>query len=136
MHDNQLTTRCLRGLNLGVDSNDPKDEPLRRSLGYPSDEIQVHESSNRVVARFCIRMFQKRLRTTQNMRYEFIAEGRIWSLRFFILPTTGVWRTELSLSQDSFPARPDAVLVIKARKLGRCSIPHKAAEIIVRIDKA
>ncbi|KAG0704521.1 hypothetical protein DFH29DRAFT_997610 [Suillus ampliporus] len=46
--------------------NDPKDEPLRRPLSCPSNEIQVHagESANKVVAVFRIRMFQKRLRTT------------------------------------------------------------------------
>ncbi|KAG2124816.1 hypothetical protein DEU56DRAFT_983470 [Suillus clintonianus] len=113
--DNELFTR----LNLGGNSNDPKDEPLRRSLGCPADEIQVAGSEpNQFVASFRIRMFQKRLRTTQDMRCEFIAGGRIWWLRFYMARIKKIWCAEIGLSGDSLPARPssDAVLLIEAHK--------------------
>ncbi|KAG1746682.1 uncharacterized protein EDB91DRAFT_108765 [Suillus paluster] len=63
-------------LNLG--NIGAQDGPLRRSLGYPTDEIQVHEWSdtgqlgnNLFVASFRIRMFQKCLRNTQRLNFEF-----------------------------------------------------------------
>lgn len=52
-------------LNLGYVSNST-DEPLRRFLNCPPDEIQVQDTGdglfeNKFVACLCIRMFQKRL---------------------------------------------------------------------------
>ena len=55
----------------------PEDEPLRRSLGC-APEVQVHEGDyklNQFVACFHIRMFQKRLRITQDVGVEFVAGG-------------------------------------------------------------
>ncbi|KAG1750500.1 uncharacterized protein EDB91DRAFT_1344152 [Suillus paluster] len=60
-------------LNLGRVVN-PKDESLRRFLGCPSDEIDVHDEGdglckNKFVACLRIRMFQKRLRITEEDVY-------------------------------------------------------------------
>ena len=59
----------------------PKDEPLRCSLGCPPDEVRVHEGDepDQFVVRIRIRMFQKRLRITQDVGVEFIARG-MWSM--------------------------------------------------------
>lgn len=60
-----------------------EDKSLRQFLGCPPDEVQVHSvtghtpEKNEFVACFCIKMFQKRLRTnpTQGFGIEFIAGG-------------------------------------------------------------
>ncbi|KAG2036569.1 hypothetical protein BDR03DRAFT_959388 [Suillus americanus] len=71
-------------LNLWGNDNDPKDEPLRRSLGYLPNHIRPHggESANqfKFVACFRIMMFQKRLQTAQSMCYKFIAGGVSYAL--------------------------------------------------------
>ncbi|OAX33993.1 hypothetical protein K503DRAFT_803938 [Rhizopogon vinicolor AM-OR11-026] len=66
-------------LNLGtIDSNY---EPLRRSLGCPPDEIEVHEEDHnelekhKFVALFRFKMCQKWLHITQNLNAEFVAGG-------------------------------------------------------------
>ncbi|KAG2156033.1 hypothetical protein DEU56DRAFT_765238 [Suillus clintonianus] len=104
---------------LGLGRSDSKDEPLRRSLGCPPDEVQVHEGDglgeNQFIACLRIRMFQKRLHITQDLGVEFVAGGRIWLFRFYIGPDGG-WRIGLGLSQPSFPARPDAILLIEAHE--------------------
>ncbi|KAG1736413.1 uncharacterized protein EDB91DRAFT_1083376 [Suillus paluster] len=56
-------------LNFG--SIDVKDESLKHFLGCPPDEVQVGEGGkpdrNQFIASFCIRMFQKHLRITQQV---------------------------------------------------------------------
>ncbi|KAG1820722.1 hypothetical protein EV424DRAFT_1614831 [Suillus variegatus] len=62
-----------------------EDKSLRQFLGCPPDEVQVHSvtghtpEKNEFVACFCIKMFQKRLRTnpTQGFGIEFIAGGMV-----------------------------------------------------------
>ncbi|KAG0707577.1 hypothetical protein DFH29DRAFT_995006 [Suillus ampliporus] len=78
-------------LNLG-DNINPKDESLRRLLGCPPDEVQVHDEGDglrkiQFVTRLRIRMFQKRLRTTQELGVEFVARG-VWSLSKLFLTLT------------------------------------------------
>ncbi|KAG2353163.1 hypothetical protein BDR07DRAFT_1615108, partial [Suillus spraguei] len=63
----------------------PKDESLRRFLNCPPDEVQVQDTvdrqfTSRFIARFHIRMFQKRLRVTRKLDIEFVASERIWLL--------------------------------------------------------
>ncbi|KAG1845498.1 hypothetical protein DFJ58DRAFT_893663 [Suillus subalutaceus] len=104
-------------LNLGHVINS-KDESLRHFLGCPPDEVQVHDKGDRMgknqfVACFCIRMFQKRLRTAGELGIEFIAAGRIWWFLIY-MGNDGRWHIGFSLSYPSFPAHPEAVLVIKA----------------------
>ncbi|KAG2152210.1 hypothetical protein BD769DRAFT_1288903, partial [Suillus cothurnatus] len=115
-------------MQLGLGYSDSK-----RSLGCPPDDVQVHEGDglgeNQFVAGIRIRMFRKRLHITQDLGVEFVAggiyviivlgvvmmtsipAGRIWMLRFYMGPN-GRWRIGLSLSQPSFPARPDAKLLV------------------------
>ncbi|KAG1732393.1 uncharacterized protein EDB91DRAFT_672321 [Suillus paluster] len=66
-------------LNLG--SNLSQDESLRRFLGCPPHEIQVHEggglSDSHFVTLFHFRVLQKRLRITQKLGVKFVARGRI-----------------------------------------------------------
>lgn len=114
-----------------------KDE-LRCFLGGPPDEIEVRElGDNKFIASVRISMFQKRMRITQKVgAMEFVAggmwslalssllammcgsisipAGRIWWLHFDIHGER--WRVMWGLAQDSFPARPNAVLQIKAHR--------------------
>ncbi|KAG1743625.1 uncharacterized protein EDB91DRAFT_218233 [Suillus paluster] len=99
-------------LNLG--NSDANEEVLRRSLGCPPDEVRVNELvDQQFVASFRVRLFQKRLRITKKLSYEFVAGGRIWFLRFYMDPKWR-WRVGFGLSPPSFPARPKGVLLIEA----------------------
>jgi len=128
---------------------------LRRSLGCPPDDVQVHEGDglgeNQFVAGIRIRMFRKRLHITQDLGVEFVAggiyviivlgvvmmtsipAGRIWMLRFYMGPN-GRWRIGLSLSQPSFPARPDAKLLVEAHEKPGCATPPQG--LVMTYDKA
>ncbi|KAG2078056.1 hypothetical protein BDR04DRAFT_1226848 [Suillus decipiens] len=101
MANNQAS---FQQLNLGVNYS-PKDEPLRRSLGCPPDDVRVNEGnrSRHFVANIRIRLFQKRLRITQSMGVEFVARGCIWKLHFY-LGQSGIWWIVVGLSRDSLPA--------------------------------
>ncbi|KAG1747254.1 uncharacterized protein EDB91DRAFT_76899 [Suillus paluster] len=79
--------------------------------------------NNQFVASFRFRMFQTRLRITQELAVEFVAAGRIWVLRFYVAPE-GMWRVEYGLSEHSLPVNPAAVFVIEARRrLPGCVTP-------------
>ncbi|KAG1877895.1 hypothetical protein DFJ58DRAFT_753148 [Suillus subalutaceus] len=90
---------------------------LNRSLGYPRDKIQVyHEGNlqNQFTSKIQIMMFQKRMRVTQEIYVELIAQGRIWCLLFYMGVDTK-WRVSFGLAKDSLPARPKALLKIEAQ---------------------
>ncbi|KAG2121752.1 hypothetical protein DEU56DRAFT_904600 [Suillus clintonianus] len=110
-------------LNLSS-SMSPKEESLRRFLGCPPDDIEVKAlGDNCFIASFRFRMFQKRLRTAQELSAEFVAGRRIWVLRFF-LGQEGVWQVEYRLSEHSLPLHPDVSLQIEAhRKSPDCVVP-------------
>lgn len=116
------------------------DRHLRCFLGCLPDEVQVHtcdEPTNQFDVVFRIRMFLKRLRTAtaKSLGFEFVTGGHIWWLCFYILePSNGLCCTNIGLSQHSFPARFDAVLLIEAhsRKPGHAA-PPEALEIILSI---
>ncbi|KAG1862678.1 hypothetical protein F4604DRAFT_1957370 [Suillus subluteus] len=116
-------------LNLG-DTN-PKDGPLRRSLGCPPDDVQVHSGDglgeNHFVAHFRIRKFQKRIRIIRDLSVEFVAEGRIWSLKTSIWPD-GKCRIGFNLSRHSFPVYPIGVIVIEAHEKPGCATPSPALQ--------
>lgn len=122
---------------LGLGYSDPKDEPLRRSLGCPPGDVRVHEGDglgeNQFIACIRIGMFRKRLHITQDLGVEFVAGGRIWMLRFYMGPD-GRWRIGLSLSQPSFPARPDAKLLIEGHTKPGCTTPPQG--LVMTYDKA
>ncbi|KAG1755723.1 hypothetical protein EDB19DRAFT_1662685 [Suillus lakei] len=124
-------------LGLEHSISDSKDEPLRRSLGCPPDEVQVHGGDglgeNQFIAYLHIKMLRKRLHITQNLGVEFVAGGRIWLLRFYMGPY-GRWRIGLSLSQPSFPARPDVVLLIEAHTKPGCATPPQG--LVMTYEKA
>jgi hypothetical protein len=55
-----------------------KGGPLNRSLGCPTDDIQVYSGGdiqNQFTAKMQIAMFQKRMRVAQEICVELIAEG-------------------------------------------------------------
>ncbi|KAG1838444.1 hypothetical protein DFJ58DRAFT_125239 [Suillus subalutaceus] len=54
-----------------------------------------------------IRMFQKRLRITHKLNYEFVAGGRIWWFRF-VMDSQWKWRIKFGLAPPSLPACPKA----------------------------
>ncbi|OJA09660.1 hypothetical protein AZE42_03665 [Rhizopogon vesiculosus] len=124
-----LFTQLNLGRNVG-----PDDRPLRRSLGYSPDEIEVHEgdqAKNQFVALFRFRMCQRRLHITQNITSaEFVAGGRIWWTRIHMGPE-GRWRMTWGLSQHSLPARPNAVVLIKAH-MGKpgCATPPQELRLV------
>ncbi|KAG2360504.1 hypothetical protein BDR07DRAFT_1461968 [Suillus spraguei] len=111
-------------LNLGITNSE--DGPLRRSLGCPSDEVQVDSGDglgkNQFVAHFRIKKFQKRIRITYDVNIEFVARGRIWSLLFFMM-SDGKWQVGFSISQPSLPAHPACVIMIEAHKKPGCEVP-------------
>ncbi|KAH9893489.1 hypothetical protein C8Q73DRAFT_666187 [Cubamyces lactineus] len=92
----------------------------------PVDEVEVEEvpgDEAGFVARFRIPMFQKRMRVSKEIPLEFIAKGRIWSLKFLEaarsnLPIgyrhlrTGSWVVVLSLLPHSPQTWIDSRLVI------------------------
>ncbi|KAG2146908.1 uncharacterized protein EDB93DRAFT_1148010 [Suillus bovinus] len=98
-----------------------KDTSLRGILGCPQDDIQVHEvdwaghNENKFFVHFVFRMFQKRLRIAKKLEAEFVAQGRIWVLRFD-MKQTGEWSIEHALSENSSPVRTTTELEIQANK--------------------
>ncbi|KAG2112592.1 uncharacterized protein F5147DRAFT_791288 [Suillus discolor] len=106
-----------------------KDESFRKFLGCPPDEVQIHDTGDgmcKIQFNVCFRigMFRKRLLTKRKFGKEFVAAGRIWSLRMSSVAPDGFCRIHLKLSDESLPTRLDAVLVIEAHsgKPG-CEIP-------------
>ncbi|KAG1898028.1 uncharacterized protein F5891DRAFT_982211 [Suillus fuscotomentosus] len=112
-------------LHLGDSDVNSKDRSLRHMLGCPQDDIQVHEGDflsvdsheNNFFVHFVFRMFQKRLRIARKLEVEFVAQGRIWVLRFDMDILGGNWLVEFGISRDSSPVRPNAVLEIQANRL-------------------
>ncbi|KAG1836669.1 hypothetical protein F4604DRAFT_1692730 [Suillus subluteus] len=117
-----LRLACMQTSNhalfsqLNLQHTDAKDESLRQFLGCPPDEIEVHEGGelddHQFVASFHIRMFQKRLRTTQELKHEFVAQGRIWWFRFYMGPWWK-WLVGFGLSPPSLPACPKPSLLLE-----------------------
>ncbi|KAG2143662.1 hypothetical protein DEU56DRAFT_854561 [Suillus clintonianus] len=117
-------------LNLGYMNF--KDEPIKRCLGCPADDVQVDSGDgldqNQFVAHFLIRKFQKRLRTTQSVDVEFVAAGRIWFLRFY-MDLDGKWRIGFGISDPSHPARPVASILIEAHRGDPgCAAPYEGLQ--------
>ncbi|KAG1831730.1 hypothetical protein EV424DRAFT_1533992 [Suillus variegatus] len=127
-------------LKLG-DNVDPEDESLRCMLNCPRDEInvswhgsskvncppddlQVHEGhgmgENYFFVRFVFRMFQKHLRIRQKLAVEFVAQGHIWVLQFY-MGSKGKWCVQYGLSEPSFPVHPKAKLAIQAHSSPPCA---------------
>ncbi|KAG1897664.1 uncharacterized protein F5891DRAFT_1046928 [Suillus fuscotomentosus] len=101
---------------LNFQNTNTKDESLRRFLGCPPDEIEVHHGGelddHQFVASFRIRMFQKRLRATRELNYDFVARGRIWCFRFY-MGKKGRWVAGFCLSSPSLPASPRPSLLLE-----------------------
>ncbi|KAG2032750.1 hypothetical protein BDR03DRAFT_1002392 [Suillus americanus] len=124
----------FRQLNLDAYSEDRR---LRYLLGCPPDGIQVQtcdEHTNQFNVVFRIGMFQKRLRlaTARNLYYEFVAEGRIWWLRFYMPSpfTNGIWHTAIGLCERTYSAcLSNAVLVIEAHSQKPVATPPEALKI-------
>ncbi|KAG1807579.1 hypothetical protein EV424DRAFT_1647018 [Suillus variegatus] len=103
-------------LKLNLQNTTAEDESLRRFLGCPPDEIEVHHGGelddHQFVASFRIRMFQKRLRTTRELNYDFVARGHIWWFRFY-MGKKGRWVAGFGLSSPSLPASPRPSLLLE-----------------------
>ncbi|KAG1789634.1 uncharacterized protein HD556DRAFT_1311223 [Suillus plorans] len=103
-------------LQLNFQNTNSKDESLRRFLGCPPDEIEVHHGveldDHQFVASFRIRMFQKRLHATRELNYDFVARGRIWWFRFY-MGSKGRWIAGYGLSSPSLPASPRPSLLLE-----------------------
>ncbi|KAG1897678.1 uncharacterized protein F5891DRAFT_1279918 [Suillus fuscotomentosus] len=87
--------------------------------GCPPDEIEVHEvkmgNSHQFVVSFRIRKFQRRLRITHKLNYEFVADGRIWFLRFDMYTVEWKWRVLYGISSPSLPACTKASFKIEGK---------------------
>ncbi|KAG1843703.1 hypothetical protein C8R48DRAFT_765417 [Suillus tomentosus] len=85
----------------------------------PPDEIEVHEvkmgNNHQFVVSFRIRKFQRRLRITHKLNYEFVADGRIWFLRFDMYTVKWKWRVLYGVSSPSLPACTKASLKIEGK---------------------
>ncbi|KAG2091972.1 uncharacterized protein F5147DRAFT_779822 [Suillus discolor] len=103
-------------MQLKLANIDAKGEVLRRSLGCPPDEIEVGMGNDdQFVVSFRIRKFQKRLRITQKLNYEFVADGRIWFLRFDMSTVQWKWHVLYGISSPSLPACPKASFQIEGK---------------------
>ncbi|PCH35648.1 hypothetical protein WOLCODRAFT_107631 [Wolfiporia cocos MD-104 SS10] len=101
-------------------------EDLLLSGEVIQDEIEVEDVPDddaAFVVRFRIPMFQKRLRVSKQINLEFIARGRLWSLKFLVaaannihlrpIATPGTWIVTLSLLEHSPPTWVDSRLLIE-----------------------
>ncbi|KAH9889274.1 hypothetical protein C8Q73DRAFT_747800 [Cubamyces lactineus] len=93
----------------------------------PVDDVEVEDvpgDEAGFVVHFRIPMFQKRMRISQEIPLEFIAKGRLWSLRFLVAKESdsrlgyqhmraGSWVVALSLLPHSPPTSIDSRLVIE-----------------------
>ncbi|KAI0327897.1 hypothetical protein GY45DRAFT_1071157 [Cubamyces sp. BRFM 1775] len=93
----------------------------------PVDDVEVEDvpgDEAGFVVHFRIPMFQKRMRISQEITLEFIAKGRLWSLRFLVVKEmdsrlsyqymrAGSWVVALSLLSHSPPTWIDSRLVIE-----------------------
>ncbi|CDO76734.1 hypothetical protein BN946_scf184813.g4 [Trametes cinnabarina] len=92
----------------------------------PVDDVDVDDvegDETAFIANFRIPMFQKRMRISQEINLEFIAKGRLWSLKFLVAKfsdprlghaniRTGSWVAALHLLPHSPPTYIDSRLVI------------------------
>jgi len=94
----------------------------------PPDEIEVQDvvdddDDAAFIARFRVPMFQKRLRVSKQINLEFIARGRLWSLKFLVasadntrlrpIASPGTWFVTLSLLEHSPPTEIDSQLIVE-----------------------
>ncbi|KZT01475.1 uncharacterized protein LAESUDRAFT_663965 [Laetiporus sulphureus 93-53] len=104
----------------------PLSGPERMLLGAvpPSDEIEVDElpgDEGRFAVYFRIPMFQKRLKVLKHVDLQFIARGRIWSLKFMVAgtenarvrpaATAGTWVITLSMLEHGKATWIDSRLI-------------------------
>ncbi|KAG1789603.1 uncharacterized protein HD556DRAFT_769537 [Suillus plorans] len=91
--------------DLKLQNTNAKNESLRLSLGCQPDKVTVDDGGDnyQFVASFIIEKFQKRLRTTQELNYEFVARGRIWRFSFNVGPKEK-WVASCGLSLPSLSA--------------------------------
>ncbi|GBE80818.1 hypothetical protein SCP_0305380 [Sparassis crispa] len=103
-----------------------KDEILLGS-STPRDEIAVENvpgDEGAFIVRFRVMLFQKRMRVSKQVKLEFIARGRMWSLKFLIVTDgdkrlshrrerPGTWAVTLALVEHSPPTWIDSRLIIE-----------------------
>ncbi|KAG2741107.1 hypothetical protein P692DRAFT_20907743 [Suillus brevipes Sb2] len=120
-----ITSDHASFMQLKLADIDAKGEALRRALGCPPDEMEVHETvkvgnDHQFVASFCIKMFQKRLRITHKLRYEFVVGGRIWRFGFEMDTVKWTWCMGYSLSEPSLPVCSKGSYRIENSKVPSC----------------
>ncbi|KAG2055044.1 hypothetical protein BDR06DRAFT_954600 [Suillus hirtellus] len=92
--------------DLKLQNTNAKNESLRLFLGCQPDKVTVVDDGGdnyQFVASFVIEKFQKRLCTTRELNYEFVARGRIWRFSFNVGPKEK-WVASCGLSWPSLPA--------------------------------
>ncbi|KAG2151222.1 uncharacterized protein EDB93DRAFT_1103179 [Suillus bovinus] len=104
---------------------------LRRALGCPPDEIRVHtcnECTNQFNVVLKIRMFQKRLRmaTYKELWFEFVAEGRIWWLKFYA-PSPVTSDSGICRKPGAHAAPPEAlkILLLSTNTIFPVTVPSR-----------
>ncbi|KAK7464089.1 hypothetical protein VKT23_006250 [Stygiomarasmius scandens] len=89
----------------------------------PLDDIQVQNMDLKAEGgevpgfevKFRIPQFQKRMMVSQSVQMEFIAKGRMWRARFFVITESdqlGSWALGIQTLEQSAPAYVDATLTI------------------------
>ncbi|KAG1840317.1 hypothetical protein C8R48DRAFT_77032 [Suillus tomentosus] len=114
--------------DLKLRNTNAKDEPLRRFLDYQPDTVNVDDQgdNHQFIVSFDIEKFQKRLCTTRELNYEFVARGRIWRFSFNVGPE-GKWVANCGLSSPSLPACARSSLRLETHTTGR-GTPRKVHE--------
>ncbi|KAG1800716.1 hypothetical protein EV424DRAFT_1647959 [Suillus variegatus] len=130
-----LRLACMRTSNhtlfsdLKLQNTNAKNESLGLFLGCQPDKVTVVDDGGdnyQFVASFVIEKFQKRLCTTRELNYEFVARGRIWRFSFNVGPE-GKWVASCGLSSPSLPACARSSLRLETRTTGR-ETPRKVHE--------
>ncbi|KAG1897698.1 uncharacterized protein F5891DRAFT_1279930 [Suillus fuscotomentosus] len=123
-----LRLACMRTSNhtlfsdLKLQNTNAKNESLRLFLGCQPDKVtdpvDNGGDNHQFIVSFDIEKFQKRLCTTRELNYEFVARGRIWRFSFNVGPE-GKWVASCGLSSPSLPACARSSLRLETHTTGR-----------------
>ncbi|KAI0941503.1 hypothetical protein AcW1_003378 [Taiwanofungus camphoratus] len=115
-------------------------EEMLLGASIAPDEIEVDDvvgDQGAFVVRFRVFMFQKRMTISKQINLEFIARGRLWSLKFIVASadddqlrhrvTPGTWVVMLSLWEQSPPTWIDSRLIIEEARSTPSPAPRSLA---------
>jgi len=97
----------------------------------PPDTVDVEELPGQdgpFAARLNIVQFEKRMKVSGEIAFEFIARGRIWKLRFYVTKDEmtkqpGPWAIMITMMEQSPPTKLDARIIIKEPETEQTNSP-------------